>query len=89
MDDRKQYAKKVVVNVIHLMAMASSGLLSKEEAIRLFDEIPEDLHKDIMSALMAARMAKKVGMIAKLASIFPMEDILKEAMEEAEKSQKD
>lgn len=84
MDDRKQYAKKVVVNVIHLMAMASSGLLSKEEAKRLFDEIPEELHRDIMAALMAARTAKKVGMIAKLASIFPMEDILKKAMESTE-----
>lgn len=84
MDDRKQYARKVVVNVIYLMAMASSGLLSKEEAVKLFDEIPEDLHKDIMAALMAARTAKKVGMIAKLASIFPMEDILKKAMESTE-----
>lgn len=89
MDDRKQYVKKVVINVINFMAMASSGLLSKEEAVKLFDEIPEDLHADIIAALMAARTAKKMGMIAKLASVFPMEDILKKAMEEAEKSQKD
>lgn len=89
MDDRKQYVKKVVINVINFMAMASSGLLSKEEAVKLFDEIPEDLHVDIIAALMAARTAKKMGMIAKLASVFPMEDILKKAMEEAEKSEKD
>lgn len=89
MDDRKQYAKKVVVNVIHLMAMVSSGLISKEEAEKLFNEIPEELHMDIIASLMAARTAKRVGMIAKLASIFPMEDILKKAMEEAEKSSKD
>lgn len=84
MDDRKQYAKKVVVNIIHFMAMASSGLLCKEEAKKMFDEIPEELRPDIMAALMAARTAKKVGMIAKLASIFPMEEILKKAMESTE-----
>ena len=89
MDDRKQYTKKVVINVIHLMAMAGSGLLSKEEAVRLFDKIPEDLHTDIMVALMAARATKKIGMMAKLASVFPMEEILKKAMEDAEKSEED
>ena len=89
MDDRKQYTKKVVINVIHLMAMAGSGLLSKEEAVRLFDEIPEDLHADIMVALMAARTTKKIGMMAKLASVFPMEEILKRAIEDAEKSKED
>ena len=88
MDDRKQYAKEVVINVIHFMAMAGSGLLSEERTIEMLDELPEDLHTDILVALIAARETKKVGMMAKLASIFPMEEILKDAMGDAKRTTK-
>lgn len=88
MDDCKQYSKTVVINVINFMAMAGSGLLSEESTIEMLHELPEDLHADILVALIAARETKKVGMMAKLASIFPMEEILKDAMGDAKRTTK-
>lgn len=71
MDDRKQYAKKVVINIIHFMAQAGAGIKpSKEE----MDQIPEELHQDIVAALIAAREVKKVQ--ALMAKAFPIGEIL-------------
>lgn len=91
MDDRKQYAKKVVINIIHFMAKAGAGILpDKETAEKALNEIPEEFHKDIMASLMAAREVKKVSMLAKLASAFPLGDMLEKAMKEVkEKSKED
>lgn len=90
MDDRKQYARKVVINIIHFMAQAGAGILpNKEIAEKALNEIPEELHKDIMASLMAAREVKKVSMLAKLASAFPLGDMLEKAMKEAEEKSKE
>ncbi len=65
MDDRKQYAKKVVVDVINFMAMAGEGILpSIEEAEKRLDCIPEELHSEIIAALMAAYATKKIAMLS-------------------------
>ena len=86
MDDRKQYARKVVINIIHFMAQAGAGIkLSKEE----MDQIPEELHQDIMAALIAAREVKKVQALALMAKAFPIGEILEEAMKEAEEKSKE
>lgn len=71
---QKQYTEKVVNTIIHFMAMAGASILSKDEAEKMFDEIPEDLQSTVISALMAAREAKKLSMMTKLASIFPLEE---------------
>lgn len=90
MDDRKQYAKKVVTNIIHFMAQAGAGILpDRETAEKALNEIPEEFHKDIMASLMAAREVKKVSMLAKLASAFPLGDMLEKAMKEAEEKSKE
>lgn len=69
MDDHKQYAEKVVTNIIHFMAQAGAGIFpNKEMAEKAFNEIPEEFHKDIMASLMAAREVKKISMLAKLTS---------------------
>lgn len=82
MDDRRQYARKVVMNIIHFMAQAGAGIKPSNEEI---EAIPEEFHADIITALLAARTVKKAAILNKMAS--PMEEILKKAMEEAEKHQ--
>lgn len=82
MNDRRQYARKVVMNIIHFMAQAGAGIKPSNEEI---EAIPEEFHADIMATLLAARMVKKAAILNKMAS--PMEEILKKAMEEAEKHQ--
>lgn len=82
MDDRRQYARKVVMNIIHFMAQAGAGIKPSNEEI---EAIPEEFHADIMATLLAARTVKKAAILNKMAS--PMEEILKKAMEEAEKHQ--
>ncbi len=82
MNDRRQYARKVVMNIIHFMAQAGAGIKPSNEEI---EAIPEEFHADIITALLAARTVKKAAILNKMAS--PMEEILKKAMEEAEKHQ--
>lgn len=82
MNDRRQYARKVVMNIIRFMAQAGAGIKPSNEEI---EAIPEEFHADIMATLLAARMVKKAAILNKMAS--PMEEILKKAMEEAEKHQ--
>lgn len=82
MDDRRQYARKVVMNIIRFMAQAGAGIKPSNEEI---EAIPEEFHANIMAALLAARTVKKAAILNKMAS--PMEEILKKAMEEAEKHQ--
>lgn len=82
MDDRRQYARKVVMNIIRFMAQVGAGIKPSKEEI---EAIPEEFHADIMAALLAARTVKKAAILNKMAS--PMEEILKKAMEEAEKHQ--
>ncbi len=82
MNDRRQYARKVVMNIIRFMAQAGAGIKPSNEEI---EAIPEEFHADIMAALLAARTVKKAAILNKMAS--PMEEILKKAMEEAEKHQ--
>lgn len=74
----KQYAKKVVVNIITFMAQAGAGIKPSKEEI---EQIPEEFHKDIMASLMAAHQIKKLALMAKLSSS-PLGDMLKEAMSE-------
>lgn len=82
MNDRRQYARKVVMNIIRFMAQAGAGIKPSNEEI---EAIPEEFHADIITALLAARTVKKAAILNKMAS--PMEEILKKAMEEAEKHQ--
>lgn len=82
MNDRRQYARKVVMNIIRFMAQAGAGIKPSNEEI---EAIPEEFHADIIAALLAARTVKKAAILNKMAS--PMEEILKKAMEEAEKHQ--
>lgn len=82
MDDRRQYARKVVMNIIRFMAQVGAGIKPSKEEI---EAIPEEFHANIMAALLAARTVKKAAILNKMAS--PMEEILKKAMEEAEKHQ--
>lgn len=82
MDDRRQYARKVVMNIIRFMAQVGAGIKPSKEEI---EAIPEEFHADIITALLAARTVKKAAILNKMAS--PMEEILKKAMEEAEKHQ--
>lgn len=90
MDDRKQYAKKVVINIIHFMAQAGAGIFpDKEAAEKALNEIPEEFHNDIMASLLVARDVKKVSMLAKLASAFPLGEILEKAMKEAGEESKE
>lgn len=71
MDDRKQYAEKVVTNIIHFMAQAGAGIFpNKETAEKALNEIPEEFHQYIIAALMAAREVKKISMLTKLTSSF-------------------
>ena len=74
----KQYAKKVVVNIITFMAQAGAGIKPSIEEI---EQIPEEFHKDIMASLMAAQQVKKLALMSKLSSS-PLGDMLKEAMSE-------
>lgn len=74
----KQYAKKVVVNIITFMAQAGAGIKPSKEEI---EQIPEEFYKDIMASLMAAQQVKKLALIAKLSSS-PLGDMIKEAMSE-------
>lgn len=82
MNDRRQYARKVVMNIIRFMAQVGAGIKPSKEEI---EAIPEEFHADIITALLAARTVKKAAILNKMAS--PMEEILKKAMEEAEKHQ--
>lgn len=82
MNDRRQYARKVVMNIIRFMAQVGAGIKPSKEEI---EAIPEEFHANIMAALLAARTVKKAAILNKMAS--PMEEILKKAMEEAEKHQ--
>lgn len=82
MNDRRQYARKVVMNIIRFMAQVGAGIKPSKEEI---EAIPEEFHADIMATLLAARTVKKAAILNKMAS--PMEEILKKAMEEAEKHQ--
>lgn len=86
MDDRKQYAKKVVINIIHFMAQAGAGIKPSEEEM---NAIPEEFHQDIMSALIAAREVKKVRALAMMSQAFPIGDLLEKAMKEAEEKSKE
>lgn len=84
-DDRKQYAKKVVVNIIRFMAQAGAGIQPSQEEM---DMIPEEFHREIMASLMASRAVKKLQTLAAMSQAFPLEDILEKAMKEA-KSKED
>lgn len=70
------------MNIIRFMAQAGAGIKPSNEEI---EAIPEEFHANIMAALLAARTVKKAAILNKMAS--PMEEILKKAMEEAEKHQ--
>ena len=74
----KQYAKKVVVNIITFMAQVGAGIKPPKEE---FEQIPEEFHRDIMASLMAAQQVKKLALMAKLSSS-PLGDMLKEVMSE-------
>lgn len=82
MDERKQYAKKVVTNIIHFMAQAGAGIKPSKEEI---EAIPEEFHKDIMASLLAARECKKIAALKAMSKIFPLGEILEKVKEEAEK----
>lgn len=86
MDNRKQYAKKVVINIIHFMAQAGAGIKPSEEKM---NAIPEEFHEVIMSALIAAREVKKVRALAMMSQAFPIGDLLEKAMKEAEEKSKE
>lgn len=86
MDDRKQYAKKVVINIIHFMAQAGAGIKPSEEEM---NAIPEEFYEVIMSALIAAREVKKVRALAMMSQAFPIGDLLEKAMKEAEEKSKE
>lgn len=86
MDDRKQYAKKVVINIIHVMAQTGAGIKPSEEEI---NAVPEELRNDIVAALMAAREARKLQALAMMSKAFPIGDILEKAMKEAEAQSKE
>lgn len=83
MDERKQYAKKVVTSIINFMALAGAGILpDKETAIEMISEIPEEFHREIMASLMAAREVRKISIATSIAT--PLSKILQEAMKETE-----
>lgn len=83
MNDHKQYTAKVMEKVIDFMAMIGAGVIpTPEEAERLLDEIPEELHPRILAALSAAQITKKVAIMKKMAESFPIGDILKEGKPE-------
>lgn len=86
MDDRKQYAKKVVINIIHFMAQAGAGIKPSKEEI---DQIPEELHQDIMTSLIAAREVKKVQALALMAKASSIGELLQKALKEAEEKSKE
>lgn len=86
MDNRKQYAKKVVINIIYFMAQAGAGIKPSEEEM---NAIPEEFHEVIMSALIAAREVKKVRALAMMSQAFPIGDLLEKAMKEAEEKSKE
>lgn len=69
MDDRRQYARKVVMNIIRFMAQVGAGIKPSKEEI---EAIPEEFHADIMATLLAARTVKKAAILNKMASCFPM-----------------
>ena len=81
-DDRKQYASKVVVNIIRFMAQAGVGIQPSQEEI---DMIPEEFYREIMASLMTSRAVKKLQTLAAMSQAFPPEDILEKAKKEAEK----
>lgn len=83
MNDHKQYADKVMEKVIDFMAMMGARVIpTPEEAKRLLDEIPEELHQRIIAALSAAQITKRIAMMKKMAESFPKGDILKEGKPE-------
>lgn len=79
MNDHKQYAAKVMENVIDFMAMMGIEVIpTPKEAKRLLDEIPEELHSRILAALSAAQLTKRAIIMKKMAESFPVGDIFKE-----------
>lgn len=82
MDERKQYAKKVVTNIIHFMAQAGAGIKPSKEEI---EAIPEEFYADIMASLLAARECKKITALKAMSKIFPLGEILEKIKEEAKK----
>ena len=80
MDDRKQYTREVVINIIKFMAQTSAGIKPSEEKIKA---IPEEFYTDIMAALIAARVTKEIAMVKTMSSIFPIEELLNKLEEEA------
>lgn len=86
MDDRKQYAKKVVINIIHFMAQAGAGIKPSKEKM---DQIPEELHQDIMAALITAREVKKYRLLLSRLKPFLLEESLRRQMKEAEEKSKE
>lgn len=81
MDDRKQYAKKVVVSIIEFMALASTGVKPPKV---MMDAIPEELHGEIITSLMAAREVRRISVLKSMSEAFPLNDILEKAMKQAE-----
>lgn len=79
MDERKQYAKKVVTNIIHFMAQAGAGIRPSKEEI---EAIPEEFHKDIMASLLASRECKKIAALKAMSKIFPLGEILEKVKAE-------
>lgn len=80
MDDCKQYTREVVINIIKFMAQASAGIKPSEEEIKA---IPEEFYTNIMAALTAARVAKRITMVKTMSNIFPIEELLNKLEEEA------
>lgn len=85
MDDRKQYAKKVVINIIYVMAQTGAGIKPSEEEI---NAVPEELRNDVIAALIAARETRKLQALAMMSKAFPIGEILEKVMKEAEKESK-
>lgn len=80
MDDRKQYTREVVINIIKFMAQTSAGIKPSKEEI---EAIPEEFHTDIITALTAARVTKKIAIVKTMSSIFPIGELLNKLEEEA------
>lgn len=83
--DRKQYAKSVVVNIIHFMAQAGIGIEPTEEE---FNKIPEDLRREVIGALLAAKHCRKIATLAAMSKAFPLDEILEKIKKEVEEQSK-
>lgn len=81
MNDHKQYALKVVTNIISVMAQLGAGIKPNKEEIEM---IPEELHPEIIAALTAARECRKIAAMAAMARIFPLGEILDGISEQSE-----